>query len=1057
MKIAEISIKRPSIVIVLFTALTLLGLISYFSLNYELLPKFSPSVVTVSTVYPGASPSEIENTVTKKIEDAVASMEKVKKIESTSFESLSVITITLNSGADADLALNDAQRKVNAILSDLPDDAKTPSLAKFSFDDLPIVTLSASANMDDADFYDLIDKRVQPLLSRMDGVAQVNLIGGQEREIQVSLLADQLQGYGLTPLQVQQAILASNLDFPTGSVKSQNQDILIRLAGKYKNVEELRNLVIGSSPQKGQIRLSDVADVQDSQKEVEKIARFDGQSAIALQIIKQSDANAVKVSEGVRKAVSTIEQEYASNKLQMKVANDSSVYTLESADAVIHDLFFAIILVAVVMLLFLHSLRNAVIVMVAIPASLVATFIGMSMLGFSLNLMSLLGLSLVVGILVDDAIVVIENIYRHMEMGKNKVRASYDAVTEIGFTVISITLVIVVVFLPIAISTGLVSDILREFCVVVMIATLLSLLASFMIVPLLTSRFGKLEHITNKTLGGRFILWFESLLKSFTNWVTNVLKWSLNHKFISLFAVLALFFGSFGLVAAGYVQGEFFASGDKGEFLVQVELPKDASIEQTNQVMRKVETILGAKPEVVSQLTTVGQTSEGMAGTNATAYKGEIRVNLVEKKDRGGMTSDVFAAKLKRELEAKVVGAKIKTVPISIMGTAEDAPIQLVVIGSELDSVKQFANLMLDSLRTVPGVSEAKLSVEDGTPEINVQVDRDKMSALGLSLQTVGLTMQTAFNGNTDGKFRAGAYEYDINIRYDEFNRKSVEDVRNLLFINSEKQEIRLSQFATIKESSGPSQLERRDKSSSIKVKSQVIGVTAGTAIADLEKKLEKVHKPVGVSYVYGGNMENQEEGFGTLGIALVVSIVLVYLIMVALYDSFVYPFVVLFSIPLSVIGALLALGLTNNSLNIFTILGLIMLIGLVAKNAIILVDFTNQLRAEGKSTREALILANHARLRPILMTTIAMVFGMFPIALASGAGAEWKNGLAWVIIGGLISSLFLTLIVVPIVYDIFTSILHKLGMDKEGRSMEELMAEEYVHKEVKEYDDTAL
>ncbi len=1057
MKIAEISIKRPSIVIVLFTALTLLGLISYFSLNYELLPKFSPSVVSVSTLYPGASPSEVENTVTKKIEDAVASMEKVKKIESTSFESLSIVTITLNSGADADLGLNDAQRKINAILSDLPDDAKTPSLAKFSMDDLPIMTLSASAKMDDADFFDLMDKRVEPILSRIDGVAQVNLIGGQEREIQVNLIADQLQGYNLTPLQVQQAILTSNLDFPTGSVKSQNQDILIRLAGKYKNVEELRNLVVATSPTKGQIRLSDVADVQDAQKEVEKIARVDGQAAIAVQILKQSDANAVKVSEGVQKSIKQIEAEYASNDLKISIANDSSIYTLESADAVIHDLFFAIILVAVVMLLFLHSLRNAVIVMVAIPASLVATFIGMSMMGFSLNLMSLLGLSLVVGILVDDAIVVIENIYRHMEMGKNKVRASFDGVKEIGFTVVSITLVIVVVFLPIAISTGLVSDILREFCVVVMISTLLSLLASFMIVPLLTSRFGKLEHITNKNLGGRFILWFEGILNKFTAWITGILKWSLNHKIITLFSVLVLFFGSFGLVIAGYVQGEFFASGDKGEFLVQVELPKDASIEQTNQVIRKAEDILRQKPEVVSQLTTVGQSSEGMQGTTATAYKGEIHVTLVERKDRGGMTSDIFAANVKRELENKIVGAKIKTVPISIMGTAEDAPIQLIVIGSDIDSVKQYANIMLDSLRTVPGTSEAKLSVEDGTPEINVQVDRDKMASLGLNLQTVGLTMQTAFNGNTDGKFRAGDYEYDINIRYDDFNRKSVDDVRNLLFTNPQGQQIRLSQYAEVKEGSGPSQLERRDKSASMKVKSQVIGVTAGTAIANLETKLANVHKPLGVSYVYGGNMENQEEGFGTLGIALIVSIVLVYLIMVALYDSFVYPFVVLFSIPLSVIGALLALALTNNSLNIFTILGLIMLIGLVAKNAIILVDFTNHLRAEGKATREALILANHARLRPILMTTIAMVFGMLPIALASGAGAEWKNGLAWVIIGGLISSLFLTLIVVPVVYEIFTKILHKLGMDKEGRPIEELMVEEYEHREVKEYDESAL
>ena len=1053
MKIAEISIKRPSIVIVVFTVLTLLGILSYFSLNYELLPKFTPSVVSITTIYPGASPSEVENTVTKKIEDAVASLENIKKLDATSFESLSMVIIELNAGTDVDYALNDAQRKVNAILSELPDDAEAPSLAKFSMDDLPIVSLAATGSMDEAAFYDLIDKRIQPVLSRVPGVAQVNLIGGQEREIQVSIDASKLEGYGLSILQVQQAILTSNLDFPTGSVKTQNQDILVRLAGKYKSVEELRNLVIATTETGAQVRVRDIADVQDAQKDVEKIARVNKRSALLLQVLKQSDANAVEVSRGTQEIIGNLMKTYEKEGLKIEIANDSSTYTLESANAVIFDLFLAVLLVAVVMLFFLHSLRNAVIVMVAIPASLIATFIGINLFGYTLNLMSLLGLSLVVGILVDDAIVVIENIYRHMEMGKNRVRASYDAAKEIGFTVISITMVIVVVFFPIAISTGMVSDILREFCVVVVIATLLSLVASFTIVPLLTSRFGKLERVSNRNIFGRFVLWFENQLHRFTRWVTGVLKWSLNHKFITLAVVTVLLFASFGLVAGGFIGGEFFAQGDRGEFLVQIEMPKDASIEQTNQMTRKAEEFMATKPEVVSMISTVGQSSDGFAGTQATAYKSEITVKLVGREDRGD-PSNIYAAKLKRELEKVLVGAKIKTVPISIVGFAEQAPLEMVVIGSDLDSVLTYAEAILERVRKIPGTSEAKLSVESGTPEITVEVDRDKMAALGLNLQTVGGTMQTAFNGNTDGKFRSGEYEYDINIRFDDYNRKNVEDVSNLQFTNNMGQLVRLSQFATIREGSGPSQLERRDKSTSVKVQSQVVGRPVSAIAADLESQLPEIPTPSGVSYVWSGDMEQQSEGFGTLGIALISSILLVYFIMVALYDSFVYPFVVMFSIPLSIIGALLALALTNNTLNIFTILGLIMLIGLVAKNAIILVDFTNHLKAEGKSTREALILANQARLRPILMTTIAMVFGMLPIAIATGPSAEWKNGLAWVIIGGLLSSLFLTLIVVPVIYQIVDNILHRFGLDKKGRPIEELMVEDYVHKEVKEYED---
>lgn len=1038
MKLAEISIKRPTLVVVLFTVLTLLGLISYRSLNYEMLPKFAPAVVSVATVYPGASPSEVENTVTKKVEDAVSSMENIKKIQATSFESLSLVTITLKSGTDVNISLNDAQRKVNAILSRLPDDTEPPALNKFSLDDLPIITMSATAGMDDAQFFDLVENRIVPALSRVEGVAQLNIIGGREREIQVNINEDKLAAYGLPLLSVQQMIQSSNLDFPTGSIRTEDRDILVRLSGKYSNIEELRNLIV--SDKNGiQIRLSDIAEVQDSQKDVEKIARVDRKAAIALQILKQSDANAVSVSEGVKASIAGLEAEYKGINLDLTIATDSSVYTLESADAVIHDLLIAVILVAFVMLFFLHSLRNAAIVMVAIPLSLIATFIGIYLLGYTLNLMSLLGLSLVVGILVDDAIVVLENIYRHMEMGKNRVRAAYEATKEIGFTVTSITLVIVVVFFPIAISTGLVSDILRQFTVVVIMATMMSLLTSFTIVPLLSSRFGKLEKIEGKNIFGKIILSFERGLDKFTVWITNILNWSLGHKKTVLGGTVLLLFASFALVGGGYIGTEFFPKSDRGQFIVQIELPKDASIEQTNLITSKAEQILSSKPEIIRLVTTVGQASDGSGAQQAPAYSSEITVQLVPRKERLDR-ADVYAAKIKKELAPQLVGAKIKTTPVSILGMAERSPVEVIVRGSELDSVLAFANVVKAKLAGIQGTTEVKLSVEGGNPEIRVQVDRDKMSSLGLNLQTVGATMQTAFNGNTNGKFRRGEYEYDINIRLDNFNRKSISDVNELTFINNGGQKIKLSQFASVAESSGPSRLERQDKTTKVSVQSQVVGRPSGTIVSELESQLKELPRPGGVNYLFGGDMENQSEGFGTLGIALLMSIVLVYLIMVALYNNYVHPFVVLFSIPLSIIGALLALALTNNSLNIFTILGLIMLVGLVAKNAIILVDFTNQQIGEGKTVRESLIAANHARLRPILMTTIAMLIGMLPIALASGAGAEWKNGLAWVIIGGLLSSLFLTLIIVPVVYEAFDKIIKRLSKDKRPEDISGMM-----------------
>ncbi|WP_439479042.1 efflux RND transporter permease subunit [Chryseobacterium aquaticum] len=1053
MKLAEISIKRPSLVIVLFTILTLGGLLSYSMMGYELIPKFETNMVTISTVYPGASPSEVETSVTRKIEDAVGALENVKKVESSSYESLSVIMVQLNTGADVNYALNDAQRKVNAILSELPDDADAPSLNKFSLDDLPIMTMSISSNkLNNKELYDLLDKKIEPIFSRVNGVAQVDLVGGQEREIQVSVDEKKLQGYNLSIGDIQQAILSSNLDFPTGSLKSRTTKSTIRLSGKYKSIEEMSNLVI-SNKDGAQVRLSDVATVFDAQQDIEKIARFNQNPTILMQVKKQSDANAVSVSESIKKTVETVMKNYAVQGVKVKIVDDSTDFTLAAADHVIFDLVLAVILVAIVMLLFLHNIRNAFIVMVSIPISLIATFIGMYLMGYTLNLMSLLGLSLVVGILVDDAIVVLENVYRHMEMGKSRIRAAYDGASEIGFTVSAITLVIVVVFLPIAMSSGLVSDILAQFCVTVVIATLFSLLASFTIIPWLSSRFGKLVHLTGKNPFEKFILWFEKQLEKFTHWITGILEWALKSGLRRIMVVVVTFIvliSSFMLVAFGFIGGEFFPKMDRGQFLVQIELPKDATVEKTNQVTLEVEKYLRDDKDVIDLITTVGQQSSGFGASQATVYQAEVQVNLIDKSERAEST-DIIAAKMKRDLEEKFTGVEFKTAPIGLMG-ADNAPIEMVVTAADNATATKEATRILELLKKVPGSVDAELSTDTGSPEVRVNIDRDKMASLGLNLSSVGQAMQTAFNGNTDGKFRAGEYEYDINIRFADANRQSIDDVRNLMFTNAKGEQIRLSQFANVDMSSGPSLLQRRDKSPSVKVLSKVVGRPVGDVANEWAAQFmdnEKT-KPAGVNYIWSGDMENQTEGFGTLGIALLAAIVLVYLVMVSLYDSFVYPFVVLFSIPLALIGVMVILALTANSLNIFTMLGMIMLIGLVAKNAIMIVDFANMRKAAGASTHDALIQANHARLRPILMTTIAMIFGMLPIALAKGAGAEMNNGLAWVVIGGLTSSLFLTLIIVPVVYSLFDSLLRRMGKHEKVDYEAEMKAD-YKHKELSE------
>jgi hydrophobic/amphiphilic exporter-1 (mainly G- bacteria), HAE1 family len=1016
MSITEIAIKRPSLVIVAFTVLGILGMISYSKLNYELIPKFSAPIIFISTVYPGASPTEVENNLTKTIEDAISGVEKISGIRSTSFEGLSLITVEFKQDAKIDLLLQETQRKINAIQATLPADAKAPVVSKFASDEFPIMSIAGNAELSSAALYDLMKQRVKPALSRVEGVGQVTLVGGQEREIQVQVNRDKLEQNKLSLLQVVQAIQAANLDFPTGKIKSEREQILVRLAGKFQSLDDLRNLSLYTQPNGLSIKLADVADVQDVQKDADDINRLNGRGAIGILIQKQSDANSVAVSEEVKKEMEKLQQVYSAEKLNFEIGNDSTDFTNEAVDAVIHDLSLAIVLVALVMLVFLHSLRNSIIIMVAIPASLVSTFIGMYLFDFTLNLMTLLAMSLVIGILVDDSIVVLENIYRHMEMGKDRRVAALVGRNEIGFTALSITLVDVVVFLPMALAGGIVGNIIGQFAWVVVFSTLMSLVVSFTVTPMLASRFSKVTNLSGKNIFGAFFLAFERMLHHLTESYTRLLRWALRHKAIVLLFTAALFFGSFGLVAGGFIGTAFFGNSDRGEFIIQIELPKDATLKETNLAAQRVEQLLSEKREVTNIFTTVGRTT-GLLGGQSTPYLAEIQVRMVPLEERKGTRSDVYASQVRNELERKLPGVKITTNQVSFFGGADQAPIQIIISAAQLEDAMQYAKFLLEKAKKVPGTLEAELTVKEGNPEIDVSINRERMAELGLNMQLVGASMQTAFSGNTNAKYRDGANEYDINVRLDAFDRSSLSDISRLSFVNMRGEMIRLDQFATVTQTTGPSQLERKDRTSSVTLQTKVLGRPSGTIGAEIQEIIAQNPPPAGISIAYDGDLKAQEEGFGSLGLAFLSAILFVYLIMVALYDNWIYPFVVLFSIPVAIVGALLAMALTMQILDLFSIVGIIMLVGLVAKNAILLVDFANQMKTEGFGTFDSLILAGRIRLRPILMTTIAMVFGMMPIALAQGAGSEWKNGLAWALIGGLTSSMLLTLVVVPVVY----------------------------------------
>ena len=1015
MTITELSIKRPTLVVVVFTVLGVLGVFSYFQLNYELLPKLSIPVVTITTVYPGASPYEVENNVSKIIEDAVSGIDKIDDVRTTSMEGLSLIIIEFKQDANIDFVVQDASRKVNAILANLPTDAKLPTVSKIAFDEIPVLRMGVTSRMDARQFHQFMTDQVQPRISKIAGVAQVSLTGGDEREIRVNLNANKVQAYSLSVPQVAQAVRSANLDFPTGNFKDADEQFVVRVAGKFSSVEDLRKLVVGRTRLGGDIHLEDIAEVQDGRKDYEQINRVNGITSIGIQVVKQSDANAVSVSKLVRAELEKIQEEYKKQGIVFTIAEDSSTFTLEAANAVKQDLALAVLMVAIVMLLFLHSIRNSLIVLVAIPASLITTFGFMYAMDFSLNMMTLLGMSLVIGILVDDSIVVLENIYHHLEKGEEQRAAALNGRNEIGFAALSITMVDVVVFLPLSIVSGIVGQIIRQYALVVVGSTLTSLFVSFTITPTLASRFSKLERLTDRTLLGKFALAFERFYHRFSAFYQKLLKWALVNKAKVGVATTAMFLVSLLFPALGLIGNEFMPQSDRGEFSVSIELEPGTSIEENNQATLRIERTFAQIPEIEKVFTAVGAQAMGSLSLSSNNLT-QINVTLVPKNKRKKSTFDV-GEEIKSKLK-EIPGMKVYVNPIGLFGSADQASIQIAINGTDFNEITKAAVQVEDVLKSVPGTTDVRLSSETGKPEMRIAIDRAKMAQLGLSVADVGTTLRIALTGDDQSKYRDGNTEYVIRIRFDEFNRTRTDDIGSIVFVNNRGQQVELQQFATVSLSSGPTKLERRDRIGIIYVNGQTLGRPTGTIMGDFKNRVAGVQLPPGISLSYLGMEKMRAEGFTDLFLAMLTGILFIYLIMVALYDSYVYPFVVLFSIPLAMVGSMVALAATGKALSIFSMLGIIMLMGLVAKNAILLVDRTNQTRLEhGLSVYDALLEAAQSRLRPILMTTLTMIFGMLPIALSTASGSEWKSGLAWALIGGLTSSLLLTLVVVPVVY----------------------------------------
>jgi len=1032
MNITEISIKRPSLIIVLFSVLTLLGFIGYKNLSYELMPDFNQQVVVIKTVYPGAEPNEVETSVSRKIEDALSNLEGVDYLVTKSLPNASIIIANLKYGTDLDKTMQDAQRYIDNIRKDLPQDILSPLMSKVSPNDLPIMSISATSNLSSTEFYQKMKDDYLPQIQQIKGVAEITVLGGEEREIQVKINQDKLKLYKISMIQVVEAINKSGLDLPAGKVQTDKESNSVRLTGKFTSLEDIKNVQVAMPVLGSPVYVKDVAVVMDGIKETTSVSRYNGKNGIGLMLKKQGDANAVDVSTLVREKFKSIEEQNASAGVAFIIADDSTDNTIAAVNSVVYDLILAVILVSLVMLLFLRSFRNSFIVIVAIPTSLVTAFAVMWLLGYTLNLMTLLAMSLIIGILVDDAVVVLENIQKHLDRGKDKRTAALDGRMEIGFAALSITLVDVVVFLPILFLQVFVADMLKQFSVVVVTSTLTSLLVSFTLTPWLVSRIGKKEDLQPTNFFNRFLLWFEHQLENFTNWYGRQLEWVLSHKLIFTSFVFLLFVMTLGIMKQGIIGKELISTGDQGKFRMALEFDKSTSIHQNNVIAQKIETYIIQQPEVATVFSNVGGPSTGIGSLGVgSANKTEFTIQLKPKKELKNLPTEAFMKRLREELKTQFTGINYSMAALGLI--PRSAPIEITLSGSNSNQVMQSGNNLKAMIENIPGADNVRLSVEAGNPEYKIIPDKDKMQRLGLTTAYIGMNLRTAFTGNDDATLTENGTEYPVRIWLDEFSRQNFEDVQQLSIINPMGLPVEVSQFAIVEQGNSPSLLERKDRQPAVTLTSDALGRPSGTVADDVVAYLKENPLPNGIQMTWGSDIKRQNDSFGALGSVLLISFLLIYLILVALYDHFIYPLVVLLSIPVAGIGAFFALNLSLSNLSLFALLGLIMLMGLVVKNAILIVDFTNQLKAEGKFFKEALIIAGKGRMRPILMTTLSMIVGMLPIAMATGTAAEWKNGLAWVIIGGLLSSLILTVFLIPMVYYIVDTAKEKLKNKKIG------------------------
>lgn len=1045
MLISDISIRRPVFTTMVMISLMTLGTLAFGNLGVDLFPDVSFPVVSVTTVYPGASPAEMERLVSREIEEAIASTNGVTKVHSYSRDSASIVVIEFSLDVDAKASAADVREKVAAIRSKLPDDVHEPLIQRFDMSAEPILTYVVGSPHGPVETRRLAEDLIKPRLEAVQGVGAVRVIGGLEREVQVRVDKHRLEAAGLTLAQVAQIVGAEGLDIPAGRVIPGRTELNVRTSGRYRSLDELRELVLASLGDGSQIRLRDVATVADAHREVRTLARLNGKDAVALEVRKQGGSNTVAVADGVYAAVEKLGRTLPAEVSIMK-AIDGSTFIRQNVHDVAEAVIYGGLMAILVIFLFMLDWRSTVISALAIPTSVLTTFLVMWAWGFTFNIMSLLGLSLAIGLLIDDAVVVRENIYRHMELGKNPVRAAREATHEIGLAVMATTFAIVAVFVPVAFMGGIVGRMFTQFGITVAAAVLVSLFVSFTLDPMMSAqvmrpvRPGEGEEKRRHRVLGAVIRFYDRLDAGYRE----LLRWALGHRRTVVAAALALFLGSLGLTSV--IGQEFLAQSDRGEFLLHLELPGDVSLREMDRATREAERRLRENPHVRQLYTTVG--------IGESAHRALIRVYTTSRQERYPLTQWQIQDDLRARL-AGVPGLRFSLQDIGIVeAMSNEVPIALFIRGDDLHALQAVAEQALEVIRAVPGVKDPDTSFRPGKTEAAFRLDRNRAADLGVSVSVVAQSLRLALEGAVVSRFREGDRDWDVRVQLAEHDRGSVSDLSHLtvpatlrrlerasplqmmaMSASPLPKLVHLAEVATLESESGPATIERMDRARQITLKAQISGRALGDIVRDIQAGLERIPRPEGVSFTFGGETELMEDTFDNMLIALFVAILFIFFVLASQFESLVHPLTIMLSLPLAIVGALVLLFVTGWGIGMSAMIGIILLMGLVTKNAILLVDYTNELRARGLPMVEALLEAGPTRLRPILMTSLSTVLGMLPIALARGPGFEFRAPMAIAVIGGVLVSTLLTLVVVPVVYtwmDRFSS---------RGRRMEETLA----------------